>query len=231
MGPGTAPVCKSILLGFEDDVADTCALRFDAAGADSSKIIVMTGVRMRNETGKLVERSFTLAHVAQLRDAIERERPGLIVIDPVSCAMPEGKDSNNNSDTRGLLSEIAKLAGEFGVAIIMVTHRPKSGHGGKAVFAAMGSLAFLAAARSAWMIAPDPQDDQRQFFVLKNNLGPDGNNLAFRVVGPVPHIEWDGAVSVSADDVLKADGDSTPGPDPEKRNEATGWLQGRACRP
>ena len=47
-----------------------------------------------------------------------------------------------------------------------------------------GSLAFVAAARAAYLVAQDPQNPARRFFLpMKNNLGPDSLGLAFHIDG------------------------------------------------
>jgi hypothetical protein len=144
------------------------------------------------------------------------------------AALPDKKEGNSNSDVRGLLSELKTLAEEFGVVIVMITHCPKSGST-KAVFAAMGALGFLAAARSAWLIAPDPADPKRRLMLCsKHNIGPDDRNLAFRtpLVNDIPRIEWDGAVTMSADEALHAEREEPAphGPKSKKLEAAIEWL-------
>lgn len=78
-----------------------------------------------------------------------------------------------------------------------------------------GPVAFVAAARAAYLVAQDPDDKARRLFLpMKNNLGPGTTRLAYRIEGAtVQHkavtlqtsrIAWNpGAVCVTADDVMQ----------------------------
>jgi hypothetical protein len=111
----------------------------------------------------------TLADLEQfLQQQVEANKktlvqfPGtrLVVIDPVAAYC--GKvDSHKNSDVRGMLAPLAEIASRYQVAILTVTHLAKSG-GSKAVYRAMGSLAFAAAARAVWAVTKDVNDPQRR---------------------------------------------------------------------
>src|ERR1700740_1199853 len=80
-----------------------------------------------------------------------------------------------------------------------------------------GSLAFVAAARAASLVAADPQEKARRLFLpLKNNLGPDATGLAFGIegatvassAGPLAtsRISWEPEpVSMTADEAMEAD--------------------------
>jgi hypothetical protein len=225
-GSGPAPQGTSFVLTLEDGIATTLGPRLDAAGADSSKVIALSMLRFLDEQGKISERAFTLDMVAHVRDALAKHPDTkLIVIDPPSSCLPEYVNENSNAGVRSILAPWAKLAEEKNVAVLFITHRPKGGTA-KAVHGALGSLAWLAAARAAWMFAKDKDDPLRKLFLrAKCNLAPPVPNLAYRIVGPVAHTEWDGQVETTADDVTRADADpGRPGPDPKKLEAATEWL-------
>jgi hypothetical protein len=79
------------------------------------------------------------------------------------------------------------------VAVLAVTHLRKKE--GAAIYRAMGSLAFVAAARAAWLVAKDPKQPQRRLFMpLKNNLAADTSGLAFKIESDAttsqPIIHW-----------------------------------------
>jgi len=81
----------------------------------------------------------------------------------------------------------------------------------------IGSLAFVAAARGAYLVTADSQDKARRFFLpMKNNLAPDAPGLAFRIegatvtspAGPLEtsRVSWESEpVSVTADEAMQAE--------------------------
>jgi RecA-family ATPase len=146
-----------ILLNCEDDAADTIAPRLDKAGVDDTRVVLLEGVKHFDK-----RRQFSLeSDLPRLEETLV-QFPGtrLVVIDPVAAYC--GKvDSHKNSDVRGMLAPLAEMASRHQVAILTVTHLAKSG-GSKAVYRAMGSLAFAAAARAVWAVTKDANDPQRR---------------------------------------------------------------------
>jgi len=102
---------------------------------------------------------------------------------------------------------------------------------GAAIHRTMGSLAFVAAARAAWIICKDPVDPNKRLFLpIKNNLAPDVTGLAFTIEtspdGRTPVISWlPSAENVTADMVVGS-ARSAGRPDDE-RQHAINWLQER----
>jgi putative DNA primase/helicase len=218
---------QAILISAEDAADDTILPRLEQAGADVSRVHALEGVRRVGEDGKTMVRSFTLADIPALEAAL-KQTPGcrLIVIDPVSAYLCDS-DSYNNAEIRGLLAPLARLAAQYRVAIVMVTHLSKTG-GVRAVYRAMGSLAFIAAARAAFLIVRDKDNDDRRLFIpIKNNIGNDRDGLAYRLFNG--RVEWERElVTLRADDALAAetegDSGSKPGPKPDARDAAAEWL-------
>jgi putative DNA primase/helicase len=229
-----------VLLSAEDGVADTIRPRLDAAGADLARIVVLEAVRAVSH-GKGGEREsargFDLSRdLLALEAAIQSvEGCRLVVIDPVTAYLG-GEDSHKNAEIRGLLAPLAVLAAKYGVAVILVTHLNKA-QGGPAVYRAMGSLAFVAAARAAWVVTKDRDDPLRRLLLpMKNNIAPDTGGLAYRIepragtegVDGSPVVVWEpDPVNVCADDALGGAGDRGKGGGVGRRTEcddAAEWL-------
>lgn len=196
-----------ILLTAEDGLADTVRPRLDAAGADVSRIEAIESVGIASGG----ERSVNLADDLRLiGDRIaQRGDVRLFIIDPVSAYCGKA-DSHTNAEVRGMLAPIAKLAERHGVAIIAVSHLNK-GAGGRAMYRAMGSLAFIAAARAGWLVVEDENDPAKRLLLpTKMNLAVRPTGMAFSLrdssaPGDVPCIAWSAEpVNLSADDALAA---------------------------
>jgi hypothetical protein len=232
----SASVGSVVFLTAEDDVADTLRPRLEAAGADLKRIHVVDGViRGYDGNGTRTERMFSLEQDLQALGAklTELEDVVMVVIDPISAYL--GKvDSHKNAEVRVLLAPLADLAAKHNVGVAAVTHLNKAA-APNALLRVMGSLAFVAAARTAWLVADDPQNKTRRLFLpLKNNLGPDQDGLAFHIQGAtVPSAEgpietscvtWNSeTVSISADDAMRATETAPPRKSPALE-EAKTWL-------
>ena len=149
----------------------------------------------------------------------------LVVIDPVAAYC--GKvDSHKNSDVRGMLAPLAELASRYQVAVLTVTHLAKSG-GSKAVYRAMGSLAFAAAARAVWAVTKDPNEPQRRLLLpAKLNLARDPDGLAYRIEDG--RVVWETEpVTMHADEAFAAELQAQTKTDNRghERHEAMAWLR------
>ena len=207
-----------LFLSAEDDPADTLRPRLEAAGADLSRVHIVDGVIAGYAgDGSATNRSFSLqADVQALGSKLAKlGNVALVVIDPISAYLGD-TDSHKNAEVRGLLTPLSELAAHYDTAIMGVSHLNKTA-GMQALMRVTGSLAFVAAARSAYLVAADPQDKARRLFLpMKNNLGPDATGLAFRIEGATISspggplgtsvISWEPEpVSMTADDVMQAE--------------------------
>lgn len=198
-----------LVLSAEDDAEDTILPRIKAAGGDPGLVAVCEGVaglaRDPGEGGGAAARARMRAvdldrDMETLESHLGKmERCRLIVVDPISAYMGN-LDSHNNTQVRGLLAELARMAATYGPAIVCVTHPSKGGQQGKAVYRAMGSLAFTAAARVVWQVAPMPSDPAaRTLTLVKSNLEATRTGLMFRIEDG--RVVWsDTPLELSADD-------------------------------
>lgn len=201
-----------VLLSAEDDLADTIRPRLDAAGADVARIVALQAVRRLRVDGKTEEAYFDLTQdMTALEAAIQRTSGcRMVVIDPLTAYL--GKiDSHKNSEVRAILARLFELAARHKVAVLAVTHLNKASTL-PAIYRAMGSLAFVAAARAVWAVVRDEDDDtgRRRFFVpVKNNLHGDETGLAYALepVGQTARVKWESdPVNVRADEALNGGG-------------------------
>lgn len=230
--PGIDPA-PVVLASAEDDPADTIRPRFDAAGGAPERAHLLTGIEDLDSNGRLITRPPSLeTDIPVIEAEVARTGARLLVIDPITAYLG-GTDSHKNAEVRTLLASLAGLAHRQGPAVLGITHLNKGQ--GKALYRAMGSLAFVAAARAVWAVTADEGDGDRRLLVpIKNNLGQDRQGRAFRLEA-VPEItdaggldyqgvavRWEEeAIDLTADEAL------TPS-EPEERtkqDDAADWLR------
>jgi putative DNA primase/helicase len=227
--PG-APAGDVIVLASEDDVADTLAPRLIAAGADMRRVFVIRSVRDDQQQ----RRGFSLqADLQRLQIEIERHPNTVMVIfDPITSYL--GKvDSHNNSDVRSVLDPVNEFASRTRVVVVANNHFSKGA--GTANARVIGSVAFVNAARAAFIVTPDEADETRMLLIpSKSNIGPLSTGLAYRIEGcliehdgqsiPTSRVMYESApVTISADRALAALQGGEAGR--SARDEATDFLQ------
>lgn len=217
------PAGSVVILSAEDDVADTIRPRCDTAGADVSRIYVLEGVRTFDpDTDEPSQRCFSLERdIRILEETIQGiDDVRLIVIDPVTAYLGH-IDSHKNAEVRGTIAPLSDLAGRYGVAVVCITHLNKSSTP-NTLYRAMGSLAFVAAARSAWFIVQDKADPTHRLMMPgKNNLAPEVAGLSYTIrdEGYGPAVFWDAEpVAISTAEAM-----AEPSK-PTKVDEAVTWL-------
>lgn len=179
--PSATPTVGEVLLvSCEDDFGDTIVPRLLALGADLGKIHRVDGVTA--EAGKKPP-PFSLAHYTALEQELnDRPEVRLVVIDPAGAYIGRaGCDDHKDSELRSLLGPLAELAARRQVSIILVKHLNK-GVNAKAVNKVSGSTGYVNAVRAAFLIAPDPEDNDRKFLLpLKFNIGSPPQGVVYRL--------------------------------------------------
>lgn len=224
-----------LFLTAEDDPADTLRPRLEAAGADLTRVHVIDGVaRGYTGDGNTKTRTFSLEQDLPALETklAELANVAAVVIDPIAAYLGN-VDSHKNAEVRGLMTPLSELASRHKAAIIGVSHLSKAA-GAQALMRVNGSLAFVAAARAAYLVTTDPEDKARRVMVpMKNNLGPDSTGLAFFIESatvPSPaglletsRVAWASEpVHMTADEAMEAE---TERKSTSALDEAADWLR------
>lgn len=201
-----------ILVGVEDDLADTVVPRLDAAGADRSKVHTLK--IERDEDGMPIP--FIIPDdVNRLRAAIEETGALLVVVDPITAFISEKVKSGSDTSNRKALMVLAEAAADSGAAVVLVRHLNKAA-GMDAKSRGGGSIAYTALARSVLVAGKRPRDpdgDEPESCVLartKGNLGPLPDSIGYSLVESpdnrdVAVVVWNGPVAMTADQLVGAD--------------------------
>lgn len=203
--PDDAP-CEAggvVMISGEDGLADTIRPRIDAAGGDPAKVLPLAF--LPDEQGG--ERPFSiLDDLPILERAIKRVGASLVVIDPLMAFLPEKVSAHKDQDIRRALSPLAALAERTGTAVVVVRHLNKA-VGSNPLYRGGGSIGIVGAARSALLVARDPEDeDVRVFAPLKQNLSTPASSLKYSIeTAPngAARVEWKGTTPFGAKDLLK----------------------------
>jgi putative DNA primase/helicase len=195
-GPGSWP---ALVLNGEDGAEDTVRPRLEALGADLERVFV---VRREVAMGECL--SFP-GQAEALEAAVVRSGARLVVIDPIMAYLEARVQTGNDASVRRALRPLARMAERRGCTVLLVRHLNKKGSG-RAAYRGGGSIGFLAACRSGWLVAPDPlEPDRRVLAQVKNNLAPPQPSLAYAVEGAAAgtvRLTWLGASPWTADELV-----------------------------
>jgi hypothetical protein len=214
-GPGAS---GALVLNAEDDESDTICPRLSALGADLARVFVLPhGGRLRLPV-----------HLETLARAVDQTAARLVVIDPVIAFLEARLHSGNDQSIRQALHPLAELAERFACAVLLIRHLSKGGRG-RSLYRGYGSVGFLGACRSGWLIAPDPHTPGRRVLAqVKNNLAAPQPSLAFEVRAPAPGavaVDWLGECAWAADQLTAGPGLPAGGELPRARAFLEAALQ------
>ena len=189
-----------LYISAEDDEGDTLRPRLEAAGADLDRVHLWADAALPS----LPDDVDRLAQLIVARDL------ALVVFDPIGPCLNGGLNTARDAEVRQALAPLRGVCELTGTAAVLVRHLNKDGKSSNALYRGGGSIAFIAAARSALLAGKDPDDETRRVFAhTKANLGPLSESLGYRLTpvavpgaGDQVHVEWLGAVEHSAEDLL-----------------------------
>jgi hypothetical protein len=188
------PVGGTILLSAEDGLADTVVPRLIAAGADMARVHALT---------QIGDRPPHLGDVDALREVIQQYQARLLVVDVLMAYLPT--DGSRDQAVRRLLHPLGAMAQEEGCCVLLLRHLTKTS-GPNVLYRGSGSIGVIGAARAAFMVGRDPQD--QTLLVLagtKSNLAAMPDALAYRLISHpsgVAVVQWAGRVDRMAADLI-----------------------------
>ena len=103
------------MLAAEDQTSTILKPRIVASGGDPHKIHAQDAPFTLDVNG-----------LALLRAELEKRKPALVIIDPITAYMDSSIDFYRANETTEFLVSVEALAREFGCAILIVRHLKKS---------------------------------------------------------------------------------------------------------
>lgn len=152
----------SLYITAEDGYGDTVVPRLKKANADLTNVFCLENV----STGESI--------ISKLMDALAFAPVDLVVLDPIQAFFGNG-DMNRANDVREIMATLGELAEVFECAIVLIGHLNKKS-GENALYRGLGSIDFIAAARSVLQVAQN-KAGQRVVEHIKSSLAPKGESM------------------------------------------------------
>lgn len=191
-----------VLLSAEDGLRDTIRPRLGAAGGDASCILSLATVPDENGHDRLLSIPEDIPFIEK---GIERVGARLVIVDPLMAFLSGETNSHRDQDVRRALAPLAGLAERTGASVLVVRHLNKA-PGNNPLYRGGGSIGIIGAARMAFVVGKDPQDENRRVLAsTKNNLAKSPKSLMFTLEeaenGAV-RVNWLGESEISAQQLL-----------------------------
>lgn len=202
--PGTTPA-GVVLLSAEDGLADTIRPRLDAADADVTRVVALTGITVDDYPEPYERLPVLPGDIDHIADAIAAVDAALVVIDPLMAFLDGKIDSHKDQSIRRALTPLTRAAETSGAAVVIVRHLTKA-DGGPAIYRGGGSIGIIGAARLGFTVARDRDNpDQVIIASTKSNIGPEPASLVYHLENSDDHgcarVIWDGITERTADDL------------------------------
>ena len=197
--PSSGPA-NALVFNGEDDGADTIRPRLHALGADLDRVFVEQADANDGHGPLRLPTDWQRLH-----QALTQTGARLLVIDPIMAFLDQRILAGSDQSVRQALYPLARIAHAHACTVLLVRHLNKRG-GSRSLYRGGGSIAFLGACRSGWLIARDPQAPAQCVLAqVKNNLARPQPSLAYHVQvredGP-PLLTWLGPHPATADQLL-----------------------------
>jgi RecA-family ATPase len=201
--PGCSPA-NVILMSAEDGLADTILPRINAAGGDTSRIFALESVS--GEDGSPMPPMLP-GSLPVIERAIAEHDAALLVVDVLMSYLDGSVNSYKDQDVRAkVMTPLTSMLKRTGCTALLLRHLNK-GIGGNAISRGGGSIGIVGAARAAFVIAQDKEDDTRHVMAPeKFNLGVMPKSLAYTLVpdsaNGCARVQWLGETDDTADALL-----------------------------
>lgn len=209
-----------IWLTKEESLKYSVAPALKHMGADLSRVHVLA-VETDEEGLLPPEFIFDDWGIQQLREKVEATEAPLIVIDPLISFFDSTTDIHRQNETRKTLGRLIQLGEQTGAIPLGIVHQNK-GNNANAIYRAIGSIDFPAAARTAFMVGHDPDDREKKAFVqIKSNLGAFADPLGFEIEADGTLV-WDEGCLLDAARMCEQ---PSPKAKKEKTDACRDWLE------
>ncbi|GAB4686003.1 AAA family ATPase [Mycobacterium avium] len=211
--PGIAAEAAGVVLvGVEDDYADTVVPRLIAADADLDRIHTIT----QPLDARGAPSPFVIPDdVGRLRRAVVEARAKLVIIDPITAFLSTSQvKAGDDPSTRQALMPLVLLAAETGCAVVLVRHLNKA-TGMSAKNRGSGTIAFTGVTRSVLVAGrlkeETPNGPTHAIARTKGNLSKEPMAIGYRLDNAPddpdsPVVTWCGPLDMTADQLVGADG-------------------------
>jgi len=209
-----------IIMAPEDSNSRTIVPRLKAAGADLTKVLLLSEITETDNDGKEYKRPISFPEdVGILEEAMIDAKAKLVIIDPVLAMISAKQDTHKDQQIRIALGRVISLAEQYEMAVMGVVHLNKN-QGGNVLYRSGASIALIAMARTGLFLVPDPDDEDMCVLVNhKNNLSMKAASLRFSIhqtENEIGYIQWEGISSYSEQELLSQ---STPTNNPKSQQE------------
>ena len=195
-----------LIVSAEDDPELDLGPRLVSQGADMSNIVVK----------KAIYDLSTPEGQRRLEQLINRYKPVLVIIDPLTSYTGKLKLNNDSEIRQNFMNPLEMLAIKYQCCILLVMHLNK-GDSKNPLYKVKDSVGIPAAARSVMLVGQHWKDEtQRGFFHIKVNNAERGKPLGYNITENTIEIEggvieigklsWDRETNLNVYDVIGVEG-------------------------